>query len=158
MVAETNLQELKMTIQNFFKMFPVNCELVLPNSESITIPTQCQIVPKIKKTGINVLVKSKDENSICVSCSLKDNCQITAASLTPILFDQRVVGLILITPIKDQENWLIENMIKMEGHLDVCSEWISLKLENSEIKKENISFKDEMNGVFAFLNETIILV
>ncbi|MEH7342401.1 sigma 54-interacting transcriptional regulator [Bacillus sp. JJ1532] len=158
MVAETNIQELKMAIKNFFNLFPVNCELVLPNSESIAIPAQCQIVPKIKKTGINVLVKSKDENSMCVSCSFKDNCHITAANFTPVLFAQRVIGFILITPIKGQEDWLIDNINRMKGQLDVCSEWISLKLENAEIKEENISFKEEMNGVFSFLNETIILV
>ncbi|MEH7525582.1 sigma 54-interacting transcriptional regulator, partial [Bacillus sp. JJ1503] len=158
MVAETNILELKMAIKNFFNLFPVNCELVLPNSESIAIPTQCQIVPKVKKTGINAFVKSKDESSICASCSFKDNCQVTAASFTPIILNQRVIGFILITPINGQEDWLIDNINRIEGQLVICSEWISLKLENAELKEENISFKEEMNGVFSCLNETIILV
>ncbi len=158
MLTEVNVEELNDITTRFFRMFPVNSEVFLNNSECNNLPDQCPIVAKIRKTGINVLVKNKSDHSTCVSCTMNAKCSINTAGFIPILITQRVIGFILITAIKGEEDWFLNNLSKIEHQIDLFSEWISFRLESQEVKQENTLFKEEMNGVFSFIHDSLLLV
>ncbi|MEH7324328.1 sigma 54-interacting transcriptional regulator [Cytobacillus firmus] len=156
-MLEELLTEMKSGAAKFFQSYPVKADVLLTGMEWKNFHQNCQIASKIRKTGINALVKQKSDHSTCMSCSAKDLCSIETAAFSPIFIQKRVAGIIVITPIKEQREWFLNNWDFLELQLDLCSEWAGAKLENHEMKKENNQFLGEINGIFHFIHEPILI-
>jgi transcriptional regulator with PAS, ATPase and Fis domain len=158
MVTEASNEVVSKTITKLFHSFPIKTEVLLEETQMNIIPQKCPIVNKIKKTGIDVFLRNKAEYSTCGSCVLKDECFVEAAIFKPITKNKRVIGIVLVTPLDGQTDWLKENFNNIEIQLDFCSDWISSKLENDDLIKENALVLEEMNGLFTFIQDSILIV
>ncbi|MDQ0272790.1 sigma-54 interaction domain-containing protein [Cytobacillus purgationiresistens] len=142
----------------FFQKYPVTCEVFFNDIASDIVPGSCPIATKVRKTGMVVKVTSKADQSTCQTCALRSTCPIGSACFAPILYKQRVIGFIVITSKTEKADWLVGNMGEIEEQLDLCSGYISMKLENDELKMENSQFIEEMNGFFTFVRDPLLLV
>ena len=156
-MLEELMTEIKSGAAKFFQSYPVSADVLLAGGEWKDLHLKCQIASKIMKTGITTIVKQKSDHSTCMSCSAKDLCSIETAALSPIFIQKKVAGIIVLTPIKGQREWFINNWDFLELQLDLCSEWAGAKLENHEMKKENNQFLGEINGIFHFIHEPILI-
>jgi sigma-54 dependent transcriptional regulator, acetoin dehydrogenase operon transcriptional activator AcoR len=158
MFAEVNIQEISSTITKLFQSFPVRVEVVLQDDDQKSLPLKCPIISKIKKTGIDVFIRNKAEHSTCELCSLKSDCVAETTIIKPITKNKKVIGVLLVTPLDGQSGWLNKNFDNIEIQLDFCCEWISNKIENDDLKKENTLVLEEMIGLFSFIQEHILIV
>ncbi|SMQ81500.1 Transcriptional regulator containing PAS, AAA-type ATPase, and DNA-binding Fis domains [Bacillus sp. OV166] len=158
MFAEVNIQEISSTITKLFQSFPVRVEVVLQDDDQKSLPLKCPIISKIKKTGIDVFIRNKAKHSTCELCSLKNDCVAETTIIKPITKNKKVIGVLLVTPLDGQAGWLNKNFDNIEIQLDFCCEWISNKIENDDLKKENTLVLEEMIGLFSFIQEPILIV
>ncbi|MFB5195320.1 sigma-54 interaction domain-containing protein [Neobacillus sp. KR4-4] len=158
MFADVNIQEISSTITKLFQSFPVRVEVVLQDDDQKSLPLKCPIISKIKKTGIDVFIRNKAEHSTCEVCSLKNDCLAETTIIKPITKHKKVIGVLLVTPLDGQAGWLNKNFDNIEIQLDFCCEWISNKIENDDLKKENSLVLEEMIGLFSFIQEPILIV
>ncbi|MEY2192013.1 sigma-54 interaction domain-containing protein [Neobacillus sp. BF23-41] len=158
MFAEVNIQEISSTITKLFQSFPVRVEVVLQDDDQKSLPLKCPIISKIKKTGIDVFIRNKAKHSTCELCSLKNDCVAETTIIKPITKNKKVIGVLLVTPLDGQAGWLNKNFYNIEIQLDFCCEWISNKIENDDLKKENTLVLEEMIGLFSFIQEPILIV
>ncbi|MGW6381221.1 sigma-54 interaction domain-containing protein [Peribacillus butanolivorans] len=158
MFAEVNIQEIHLTITKLFQSFPVRAEVVLQDDDQKSLPLKCPVISKIKKTGIDVFIRNKAEHSTCELCSLKNDCLAESTIIKPITKNKKVIGVLVVTPLYGQEGWLSKNFDNIEIPLDFCCEWISNKIENDDLKRENTLVLEEMIGLFSFIQEPILIV
>ncbi|WP_419881795.1 sigma-54 interaction domain-containing protein [Peribacillus sp. B-H-3] len=158
MFAEVNIQEISSTVTKLFQSFPVRVEVVLQDDDQKSLPLKCPIISKIKKTGIDVFIRNKAEHSTCELCSLKNDCVAETTIIKPITKNKKVIGVLLVTPLDGQAGRLNKNFDNIEIQLDFCCEWISNKIENDDLKKENALVLEEMIGLFSFIQEPILIV
>jgi transcriptional regulator with PAS, ATPase and Fis domain len=149
-------KEVNMAISKLFQTFPVNVEVLLEDSDYKDLLQNCPNLNKVHKTGMDVWVRNKNT---CEKCVQKDCCLPETALLKAITKAKRVVGILLVTASSDgQAEWLLENYNIMEAQLDFCTEWISHKLENEELRTENNSILEEVNGLFSFIQDPLLIV
>lgn len=158
LVSNEMVDALNTIATKFFNMYPVNYEICFHQGSSNLHPHHCLIETKVRKTGIHAKVNNKDNHCTCMDCSVQSSCPITTACFEPIIYKQQVIGFVLVTPKKNEEKWLQLHMEKIEGQLQLCSELMSLKLENIQSNLSNSHFKDEINSLFTFVDDSILLV
>lgn len=153
MYTEIEMKDIKLTISKLIEQYPVKIEIVFIDQ----IHLKCPILNKVKKTGMDVLVTNRMEH-MCEQCHLIEFGQAEHIIIKAIFQDRKVVGVLMAAAVDGQDAWLVENYNKMDGQLDFCREWISNKVENEEFRKENHSILEEMNGVFSFIEEPVLIV
>ncbi|PLR79935.1 Fis family transcriptional regulator [Bacillus canaveralius] len=158
LLIQVNMEEVSATINKLFNSFPVKVEMILEDKSIETLPQKCPVINKIKKTGIDVFIRNKEEQNTCITCSLKDECFVETIIIRSITKNKKVIGVLLVTPLDGQGDWLKRNLDNIEVQLDFCCQWIGSKIENDELKQENTSILEEMNGLFTFIEDPILLV
>lgn len=153
MYKEIEMKDIKLTISKLIESFPVKIEFVFFDQSHL----KCPVLNKVKKTGMDVFIKNRMEHK-CEQCLLIEFGQAEHIIIKAIFQDRKVVGVLIAAEVDGQDAWLVENYNKMDGQLDFYREWISNKLENDELRKVNYSILEEMNGVFSFLNEPVLIV
>lgn len=153
MYKEIEKKDMKWTISKIMEPFPIKIEVVFFDQ----LHLKCPILNKVKKTGMDVFVTKRIEHT-CETCLLTEVGQAQNMMIKAIFQDRKVIGVLLAVAVKGQDEWLVDNYNKMDLQLDVCREWISNKIENVGLRKENHSILEEMNGVFSLIEDPLLIV
>ncbi len=153
MLNKIEIDDINLTISQLLDPYPVKIEVLFEEQ----LQQNCALINKVKKTGMDILVKNSMEHT-CERCSLKEYIQAEIFMIKPITQNRKVIGVFLISGAEGQDTWFLDNYPKMDVKLDFCREWISNKVENGDLKKENHSILEEMNGLFSFIQDPILIV
>lgn len=153
MYNEIDIKNMKSTVSSLFDSFPIRVEVLLEDS----LESGCPVLQKVIKTGMDLFVKSRKEH-ICKRCPLKEYLNSGSFIVKAIIKNQTVVGVILAGDASRQDEWFLNNYDQFNEKLDFCREWISNKLENEELRKQNDALLAEVNAVFSYTQEPVIIV
>ncbi|WP_053178002.1 sigma-54 interaction domain-containing protein [Peribacillus loiseleuriae] len=148
-------KEVSAMISKLFRLFPIKVEVCLEDSDYKELQQNCPVLNKVQKTGMDVFVRNKNAYE---TCAVKDCCPSEPFILKAITKAKKVVGVLLVTALEGKTDWLFENYNVMEVQLDFCTEWISNKLENEDLRTENSSIIEEVNSIFSFIQDPVLLV
>ncbi|WP_223587587.1 sigma-54 interaction domain-containing protein [Neobacillus bataviensis] len=139
--------------KKIFDAYPVKVELLPDDIKQ----RYCPILNKVIQTGMDIFVKNKLEHT-CESCSIIECFQTNTFIIKAIFQERKVVGVLVAAPLEGYESWLIENENKLDVRLDFCREWICKTLENNQLRHTNHSILEEVNGIFSFIEEPVLIV
>lgn len=157
MVTE-KIEEINSKLTTLFQLFPVEAEVLWEDNDHILWPLKCPIFNDLKKMNIDRFLKNKRENSSWNTSSIKVEGSAETTIFKSITNHDKVIGVILVTPKPGQTDWLIQNHSIIETLLDIYSNWVSYEIENKALKNENTIVLDEMNGLFSFIQDPILIV
>lgn len=150
MYREIGINEISTTISELFQDCPVRVEIMFEPY----LQSDCPILNKVKKSGMEIFVKSKMEHQ-CENCSLM---QADSFLIKAIFQNRKVIGVIVAFALTGEDAWLLKNYNKIDLQLNFCRDWISNKIENNSLRKENHSILEEVNGIFSFIQEPVLIV
>ncbi|MDN3015510.1 sigma 54-interacting transcriptional regulator [Paenibacillus sp. BSR1-1] len=145
--------ETEIDYKKIFDAYPVKVELLPDNMNQ----RNCPILNKVIQTGMDMFVKNKLEHT-CESCSIKEYFQTDTFMIKAIFQERKVVGVLVAAALEGYESWLIENENQLDVRLDFCREWICNTLEINQLRHTNHSILEEVNGIFSFIEEPVLIV
>lgn len=145
-------------INKLFQGLPIEVELLLGPDQDQKFPNNCLNISEVKKTGIDLVVGRKIEREKCGACTMTGSCFHEMVIFKPIKANKKVIGTILVTPLKYQVEWLERNYKDIEYQLDLLCKWIGVSIESQKLIEENNIFLNEINGLSAFINDLILIV
>ncbi|WP_409304877.1 sigma-54 interaction domain-containing protein [Peribacillus sp. SCS-155] len=156
MLTSVDASEINSVISKWFESFPVHAEFFIDEDHKAFHP-KCPVINKMKKTGMDFLVRGNVQPVACDGCSVSV-CPAANSVLKPVTKNNRVVGILQLTPFDNKDGWLSQNLSVIELQMELCCEWIGNKMEIADLRKENSLVLEEMVGLFSFIQEPILLV
>lgn len=153
MFNKIEIDDINLTISQLLDPYPIKIEVLFEEQ----LQQNCSLINKVKKTGMETIVRNSMGHT-CERCSLKEYTSAEIFMIKPITQDRKVIGILLISGAEGQEAWFLDNYPKMDVQLDFCREWISNKVENENLRKQNHSILEEVNGLFSFIQDPVLIV
>lgn len=84
---------------------------------------------KVIETGESKIIENPRENELCVGCSHRDDCLEKLEISTPIIYDEKIIGVIgLVCSTDEQRERILEDLDTQMKFLNQISDFISSKL------------------------------
>lgn len=121
------------------------------------IPKNGGIVQKVIDTGEYAISTNVDRNSeACQACNQRHNCKELGYIHCPILYDNRIVGVVgLICYEEEQIDKIKDERRDLLNFVQCMCELITLKLKEEELHKKEQSFYQQMTSQNQILNLVI---